>query len=141
MLFVATYNFLLRMPSEAIVMTKGDGQGNEDTQSVVWLDEEDHALVLKLKKRKNKLGGSLLKRHCWCDRCKTTCPVHKFANLLVSEQIPVGAKLFPRVTKGKALKNLRTWLKACGVQDSEKYRTQDLRRGHARDLQQAGESH
>ena len=45
---------------------------------------------------------------------------------------------FRSITAANALKVLRVMLGLVGVTDPEKYRTHDLRRGHAKDLQLAG---
>ena len=58
----------------------------------------------------------------------------------VIRQIKIGAILFKGLTAGKALASLKHILGCVGVDNAEAYRTHDLRRGHARDLQQYGSS-
>ena len=63
MLVLVTYIFMLRMPSEALPMTRGDVGVASTGQSWLYLDGD--SLCLQLKRRKNKPEGSLLKRTCW----------------------------------------------------------------------------
>eukprot|EP00973_Karenia_brevis_P087967 12201417-Karenia_brevis.AAC.1 len=51
----------------------------------------------------------------------------------------VGQRLFPGVTGAAALKALRFFLEELQVPEAHKYRCHDLRQGHAKDLQLAGE--
>ena len=56
---------------------------------------------------------------------------------LVAE-FPQGAALFVGITAHEALDKLRFMLAAVGVEKPEMYRSHDIRRGHALDLQCAG---
>jgi hypothetical protein len=56
---------------------------------------------------------------------------------LVSEFLQ-GAALFVGITAHEALDKLRFMLAAVGVEKPEMYRSHDIRRGHALDLQCAG---
>ena len=107
---------------------------------------------------KNRRCGSVLRRGCWCskacskvvncvwpvawcehvlDLCpKAFCPVHHLAPLIGN--IPEGTLLFKGVTPAAALANLRKILEELKVPNAMAYRTHDLRRGHARDLQLNG---
>ena len=137
MLFLVTYVFLLRLPSEALPIVRGGiGWADNGEQAVVYL--EDGELCLKLAKRKNKRNGSLLKRACWCSSCKLTCPVHNLWPFF--EQYALGCSPFAGITAGKALCKLRTMLTAIGMEKAVSYRCHDLRRGHAKDLQMSGAS-
>ena len=64
------------------------------------------------------------------------CPVHHLAPLI--RNIPEGTLLFKGVTPAAALANLRKILIELNVPNAMAYRTHDLRRGHARDLQMNG---
>jgi len=68
--------------------------------------------------------------------CSRTCPVHVVGKL-VSSAVH-GAALFGGITPAGALEALRHMLAAIGVEHAAKYRTHDLRRGHALDLQCSG---
>ena len=61
LLYLLTYAFLLRLPSEALPAVAG-GEGVEG-QAVLACQEEK--LTLPLKRRKNKPQGSCLTRGCW----------------------------------------------------------------------------
>ena len=100
------------------------------------LSREGDWLVLRLERRKNKPRGSRLVRGCWCKESSTTCPVHVLGAVL--DQRKDGERLFPGVTAAGALKVLRSALEQLGVPRADEYRTHDLRRGHAKDLQVAG---
>ena len=128
LLCLLTYAFLLRMPSEAIPVTAGTGE--------CCLSRDGDVLVLKLQKRKNKREGSRLVRGCWCNESRTTCPVHVLSPLLVT--CKRGTRLFPGITAAGALSGLRQMLNWLGVPRACEYRTHDLRRGHAKDLQLSG---
>ena len=137
MLFLVTYVFLLRLPSEALPIVRGGvGWADNGEQSVVYL--ENGELCLKLAKRKNKRNGSLLKRACWCSSCKLTCPVHNLWPFF--EEYALGGKPFAGITASKALSKLRAILTAIGMEKATSYRCHDLRRGHAFDLQLSGAS-
>ena len=135
-LFLMCYVFLLRMPSEALPMIVGDGSEKEVAQSVVWVDPVKKEIVLKLGRRKNKEQGSRLVRTCWCKECPRTCPVHVLGPLIKNSQ--PGEALFAGISSQAALCKLRVMLAAIGVEKSECYRSHDMRRGHALDLQCAG---
>ena len=49
-----------------------------------------------------------------------------------------GEPLFADITAGEALRTLRMILTELDIKNGSEYRTHDLRRGHARDLQQSG---
>ena len=119
---------------------------------------EGEVLCLKLGRRKNKPEGSLLKRTCWsaiaglwsialllcvehsslcCVRCKEnpfTCPVHIAWPYF--EKLEPGQAAFSGIRPAKALGQLREMLDRLGSADAAIYRTHDLRRGHALDIQE-----
>ena len=136
LLFLVCYVFLLRMPTEALPMVAGDGSGQEVTQSVVWVDPAKGEIVLKLMCRKNRRGGSRLVRTCWCKECPRTCPVHVLGPII--QKLWPGEALLGGITAQVAVSKLRFMLAAIGVEKSECYRSHDIRRGHALDLQCAG---
>ena len=69
---------------------------------------------------------------------EATCPLHVIAPVL--ENIHDGADFFDGITAGAALGSLRHILARLAVAEADAYRTHDLRRGHARDLQLHGAS-
>ena len=105
-------------------------------QSVVWLDPVKKEVVLKLLRRKNRQQGSRIVRTCWCKECPRTCPVHVLGPII--QKLRPGEALFGGITAHAAVFELRLMLAAIGVEKSECYRSHDIRRGHALDLQCAG---
>ena len=73
MLFLVTYVFLLRLPSEALPIEVGRVPGKQQ-QAVLEMD--DGKLILTFMRRKNRPAGSKLERTCWCKESCRTCPVH-----------------------------------------------------------------
>ena len=134
MLFLTAYIFLLRLPSEALPIVRGCIGWHNEEQAVLTL--ENDRLVLRLRRRKNRLHGSVLKRSCWCANCRSTCPVHSVWPFF--RNFEVGTKPFSGISPGMALAGLRGLLNDLKVPQSGIYRTHDLRRGHARDMQKNG---
>ena len=128
LLFLLAYTFLLRLPSEAIPVTALTGSKS--------LCMEGDELVLRLNRRKNRPRGSTLRRRCWCGESKATCPVHRLGPLLQNRR--QGEPLFPGITAGMALVKLREMMEILREPRAGEYRTHDLRRGHAKDLQLSG---
>ena len=118
------------------MVRSGDGFCEQGQQSVVSLINDK--LVLKLARRKNMQGGSVLTRSCWCASCKATCPVHVLGKFLM-EFCP-GSAPFASISPGAALSFLRNLLEWLEVPSAGSHRTHDLRRGHAKDLQLSGAS-
>ena len=132
-LFLLAYAFLLRVPSEGLpVVAGGADQANEQAALALEGDE----LVLRLRRRKNRPGGSTLRRHCWCTTCRESCPVHVLGPML-EDRVP-GEGLFPNISAASAGAFLKKMLESIGVREAGSYRLHDLRRGHALDLQLAG---
>lgn len=132
MAFLTTYVFLLRMPSECLPIMVADGC----TGAQAIMTVHDDCLVLQLRRRKNKDGGSVLKRGCWCNKCRLTCPVHVLGKYFRS--CPKASHPFAGFCARSALAILRGWLKHFNVAEASMYRTHDLRRGHARDMARSG---
>ena len=127
-LFVLTYAFLLRMPSEALPVRAITGAAH--------LEICGEEIVLHLSRRKNRAGGSRITRRCWCAASPSTCPVHVLAT--ICDNTKSGELMFPDITAARALHALRTMLTSLRVPNASRYRTHDFRRGHAKDLQLAG---
>ena len=134
MLFLASYIFLLRVPSEALPICIGGVGEAVEQQSVVLVNESE--VVLRLARRKNMPGGSTITRRCWCKDCALTCPVHVLGAFFKSCE--PGSQPFVAIAAHQARSFLKTWLFGLGVADAHLYRPHDLRRGHARDLQVGG---
>ena len=99
---------------------------------------ENDCISLKRTRRKNKAEGSLLKRFCWCRHCKDICPVHVLGKFF--GRFPDGTRPFTKFSAATALSCLRECLVRAEIPEAKLYRTHDLRRGHARDLQRSGSS-
>ena len=136
MLYLATYTFLLRVPSEALPMVCGGRGVIHGQHSVLFLGI--NCIYLKLATRKNRPAGSLLKRSCWCAKCAATCPVHVLGKYL--DEFAIGNRLFAGFSPGLVLSRLRRRLGQLGVADASSYRAHDFRRGHAQDLRESGAS-
>ena len=133
MLFLTSYIFLLRVPSEGLPITV-HSNGVRDGHAVISFDKNE--LVLRLESRKNRDHGSTLRRGCWCQKCKAMCPVHVLWPWFKS--LPPGQRPFANITDKLALSELRRWLRLLKVPDADKYKLHDFRRGHGRDLQSLG---
>ena len=70
--------------------------------------------------------------HAW----QALCPTHRLAAFL--DEKADGETLFPGINAGDALRTLRSLLVGLGIKGGSRYRTHDLRRGHALDLQLSG---
>ena len=135
MLYLTAYIFLLRVPSEGLPITRGINGVTGDGQAVVFRDGD--TVCLKLRSRKNRPCGSVLKRGCWCTSHTTLlCPVHTLWPYL--EGFGVGQRVFQDISASNALSTLRAYLARIGVPDARLYRTHDIRRGHADDMRARG---
>ena len=130
MLFLASYVFMLRLPSEALPLRARTG-----SMHLTW---EGGQVLAVLQRRKNKPAGSRLVRQCWCKSSPMTCPLHVLWKW--AEKAPAGALLFAGVTEHSALVTLRMLLRSLAVPRACEYRTHDFRRGHAKDLQLSGKN-
>ena len=135
MLFLVTYVFLLRLPSEALPIEVGRVPGKQQ-QAVLEMD--DGKLILTLMRRKNRPAGSKLERTCWCKESCRTCPVHVLGPAV--RGIQPGTALFGGIKTAGANSALKDMLGKIGIPKAKEYRTHDIRRGHARDLQLSGAS-
>ena len=139
MLFLLSYVFLLRVPSEALPVVSssigvGDGLLTNDEHSRLACDGK--TLTLVLAQRKNKPFGSRLERSCWCRKCKLTCPVHVLGRWINS--LPHASKPFARISPKRATDELRRRLQAQGCADAAAHVLKNFRRGHALDLLESG---
>ncbi|CAK0890184.1 unnamed protein product, partial [Prorocentrum cordatum] len=132
MLFLFAYTFLLRVPSEALPAVRVADAGDAPClQAALVLGEAE--LTLLLRRRKNRAQGSRLTRRCRCASCRATCPVHTLGPWVA--RCGLGRGLFGGISAAAALRTLREMLAALGVQGADLFRSRDLRRGHAEDLQ------
>ena len=127
MLCLLSYLFLLRVPSEALPVVRCCMDSNAGEQSRIWLDGDE--LCLQLKRRKNKLMGSLLRRKCHCAASPATCPIHVLWRFF--GRLPVGSRPFGDITASGALSRLRCLLVKIDIKEVDKFNTKAFRRGHA----------
>ena len=128
---------MLRLPSEALPMSRRCvGFAGREQQSVLYMEGSE--LCLRLARRKNLPQGSTIRRSCWCHSHPDTCPVHVLWPFF--ESLDDGKRPFKHISPANALTALRCVLASLGVKDAARYRTHDLRRGHARDLVLNGSS-
>ena len=140
-LYLASYSFLLRVPSEALPLVLGSpkeiglplGFGTHSR-----LTGGDDRVTLRLARRKNKPQGSFMTRTCWCKQSAATCPVHALGKLLFD--LPQGKALFPKISAADVNILLRSRLRKLGEKNPDEFGTHDFRRGHARDLARAKSS-
>ena len=135
MLYLFAYVFLLRVPSEALPAIRITSPvAPSGVQSAIFVGDSE--ITLFLARRKNRPGGSVLHRRCWCSKEPAACPVHSLGPFFAS--FAPGAPVFDGIDPGGALVQLRRLAAELGVPDASRLRTHDLRRGHARDLAQSG---
>ena len=74
MLWLTSYAWLLRVPSEALPCCVGSPSSRslEEQQTLIW--REGVEICLRIRRRKNRPRGSgIMKRRCTCDGCAHTC--------------------------------------------------------------------
>ena len=129
MIFLASYAFLLRVPSECLPMAAHEAPCNSEVPVFCIRGGE---AVLRLPFRKNRLFPTETVRSCWCKSCKSTCPVHVFGAFM--RGLPAGARPFALFNPGQTLLALRELLCELGIEHAMLHRLHDFRRGHAEDL-------
>ena len=110
MLWLAAYAVLLRVPSEALPMCRGGGDFDQAgvEQSVLFL-KDANCLCLRLKSRKNKAEGTVLKRGCSCAAHEKTCPIHVLWHGYF-EKLESGSKPWAYLSAETARSHLRSTL-------------------------------
>ena len=135
LLYLISYCFMLRVPSEALPLEVGArnsalmalGPGRHSCLALCG-----ETMVLRLARRKNKPHGTVLTRKCWCSSSTLTCPVHAVGQIISS--MPSNLKVFEGLSAQAVRYTLRDRVRKLGLCDSQNYNTHDFRRGHARDL-------
>ena len=116
MLWLLAYQFLLRVPSEALPLCRGAVDfcpAQSPPQAMAYLDGED-MLCIKLRTRKNKPEGSLLRRSCSCSAHPRMCMVHEFWHKFLAH-FGLGEKPWGSLSGNAARSELRGTLRALGV--------------------------
>lgn len=137
MLWMASYVFLLRVPSEGLPMARG-GEGVTG-QSVLSLVDPT-TVELKLASRKNKPRGERLRRSCSCRGSgkHPMCPVHALWHDFFANLEP-GAQPWVHLAPRDVISSIRDTLTRLQVPHPEHYATHAFRRGHAKDLQKSNQ--
>ena len=133
MLFLASYVFLLRLPSEGLPLAVRAAPGGKEVPVFSGTEAE---VRVWFPFRKNRFYPTEQTRKCWCSCCPATCPTHVLGPYMTSFES--GTQPFAHIPKGQALVALRELLLELGVADALVYRTHDLRRGHAEELRLKG---
>ena len=142
--------FLLRARSEAssivraasVSMVTDRFKPLEAPGAVCLISDE---LVLRLRSRKNRIGGDSVSRGCSCNRAVGTvahapsglCPVHVLWPWIVCHAGP-GDPLFPPRIADSAGEWLKVALKARDVPNADRFTLHSLRRGAAQALVEKG---
>ena len=134
MLYLISYVFLLRLPSEALPITVVQDCRLAKEKSAVSVHHDK--IGFRFASRKNRLWESYQWRSCWCSQDRSTCPVHVLGPFLL--QYGFGGRPFVATNEKMALSHLRTMLMELRVEEAHLYRTHDLRRGHTQDLVDSG---
>ena len=152
MLWLASYTFLLRLPSEvrlrtllhplrrsnaaslckALPMCKAnpDSALAAQEQTIIW--ENNGEVHIRIARRKNRPKGSgIIRRRCTCKVGESAmCTVHALWEGFFA-RLPDGAKPWARITANRALELLRMTLRRLQIPAEMTYGTHDFRRGHA----------
>ena len=113
-LWLVSYLWLLRVPSEALPLTVCDGEPPCGIlQAAIWRDSDQ--ICIKLKSRKNLQGGSgIIRRCCTCPRAPMLCPVHRlWEGYLVD--VPLGTRPWKGTSASMALRWIRDALRLLSV--------------------------
>lgn len=137
-LWLTSYIFLLRLPSEALPACKGlpNDPAFAHKQTLIW--REDGDICLRLLRRKNRAHGSgVLRRSCTCKGSTSMCAVHGLWDKFWANK-PDGEQPWAFLGATAARRRLRELLQRLNVPNAQKYGTQDFRRGHAEDMRKHG---
>ena len=90
LLFLLSYTFLLRTPSEALPAVTGVNMLVCRSNSLLSVDGD--SLVIVLRRRKNKEQGSRLVTTCTCRKSANSCAYHLIGKMV--EETPAGKRVF-----------------------------------------------
>ena len=129
-LFLASYVFLLRLPSEGLPLAAHSAPLGSKPVPVLSVTAD--SVSIWFPSRKNRIWPSTQVRRCWCSKCPLTCPVHMLGGFF--RNLAPGTQPFKHIRPAQALLALRELLAELQVPDASGYRTHDFRRGHAEDM-------
>ena len=152
MLWLTSYLFMLRVPSEALSLARGGNYGfiPRENESVLYIESEN-TVCIQLQSRKNQQRGAIIRRSCSCSGGRDLlCPVHMLWNEFFAELVP-GERPWEHLAPGVVRSRLRQTLHRLSVDlgslciligyyiqssvqvpNSAAYGTHDLRRRHAK---------
>ena len=134
-LFAAAYTFLLRLPSEALVIQRAASL-TDASQFRAGLFIDEKTAVPSFARRKNRERRTTIVRKCWCKRSRATCPVHALGAWLNSR--PEGDAPWAGWCATSVRSALRAALRHARVGNADAYGTHSFRRGHAQDIVEFG---
>ena len=158
MLWLASYLFLLRVPSEvagfalrrpslsvacvvqALPMCKCQPSSElaASKQTIIWRQQDE--VCIRIRRRKNRPQGSgVIKRICTRAGSKRTCPVHALWDGFF-QHLPDGTAPWELLSASYVRLRLKRILEQLGIPGAAKFGTHDFRRGHAEDLRKSGSS-
>ena len=120
-----------------ICVANPESAAANEKQTLIW--RVGGTVFLSMRRRKNRPSGSgKLARICCCKGgASPMCPVHTLWDRFLAH-LPEGAEPWKQVSAAEALHRLRRLLQKLAIPSASKYRTHDLRRGHAEDMRQCG---
>ncbi len=135
LLFVTACAFLLRLPSEALVIQRAASLDDASHLRAGFFISEE-AAVSSLARRKNRERRTTIVRNCWCQRSRATCPVHALGARFNSQS--VGEAPWAGWCATGVRNALRSALRHTGVVNADACGTHSFRRGHAQDIVEFG---
>ena len=139
-IFLLAWQFLLRGPSEAVPAQWGSEQDLHTLpvgrHSALWVDQQG-VTSLRLRRRKNRPQGSLLRRPCLCSTVPNPmCIGHR---LLTTCGAFVGGQRICQLTASQLLHRLHHLLAVLLVADPSRYKWKAFRAGKASAMAAAGQ--
>ena len=121
--------FIVALLAQALPTCIGNEAECADQQSCIWRDGDE--LCMRLLCRKNmQIGSGVIRRACCCSHRPSMCPVHALWEGYL-EPMGIGRKPWSHISPQAAIARLRAVLHELKVEEASRYRTHDLRRGHA----------
>jgi hypothetical protein len=139
-LYILSYWFLLRVPSEALAVRFGDTgtpYGQRTGKTIYWDDGEGgQGIRFESDRRKNKNDPTDMRRVCHCKTDKDVCPVHALESYIkheASDRVP-----FRHLNARFVNVTLRRRMLLLQVEKHTLYTSKCFRRGHTQDIADRG---
>jgi hypothetical protein len=133
-LYVMSYWFLLRVPSEGLPACLGEVGVNNRQRVGKQLELEQDKATWHFSRRKNREFPTKAVRPHMCDNGAQLCPVCTLESFVDIEEPKVGDQLFPGVSAKQFNSELRRRMAICGSAQAETFTSKGFRRGQAQDL-------